>query len=83
MKVKITKSYDRKVSYDYNSWGFSTSLDMEIEVEKLSDVPKISDEVFKQVKYLVERDIEVSLPSYLQMEQKKLAKNKTEWENAG
>lgn len=55
--TRITKSYSRKVSLDYQVWGFQTSLEAEVEVNSAEDLIKESDKLQAQAKGLVNRDI--------------------------
>lgn len=57
-EIKITKQYSRKLSLDYDSWGFMTEVTRVVKVNSKEEFIKKSDEVFRMAKYLTDRDIE-------------------------
>ena len=59
--VKIVKHYGRKISKDYSSWDFSTSLEKEFDKSELDTKEKFlaeSEKLFGQAKAITELDIE-------------------------
>ena len=58
--VKITKHYGRKISKDWSSWGFETTLEKEFDANELDTKEKFlaeSEKLFAQAKAVTEIDI--------------------------
>lgn len=58
MEYRISKSYTRTVTRDFNSFKFQTSLEKTVEVGSAEDLAKESEKLFTQAKMLTERDME-------------------------
>ena len=57
MQYNISKTYSVKVTINYQSQNFSTSLTKTIEVTNAKELLAESDKLFKQAKSLTDRDI--------------------------
>ena len=53
----LSKTYERKISIDYQVWSFSTSLSADVVVNSKEELAAESDKLFKQARALVERDV--------------------------
>lgn len=62
-KFVITKRYARKITQNYQSWDFSSELSVEVEVKSSQELIEANDKLFAQVKWLCEKDIELSFPA--------------------
>jgi len=57
MQYTISKTYMTKMSINYQSQQFSTSLTKTVEVNTAEELASESDKLFQQAKLLTERDI--------------------------
>lgn len=58
MEYKITKSFMRTVTRDFNSFKFQTSLEKTVEIANAEELAKENEKLFEQAKILTERDME-------------------------
>jgi len=57
MEYKIKKTFDRKVTLDFQSYGFSTTLEKTVEVNSAEELQAECDKMFDQARCLTELDI--------------------------
>lgn len=55
--VTITKKYERKLTRDYQSFGFLTELSTTIEISSKDELEAASSQLFLRAKSLTEADI--------------------------
>ena len=61
-KFTITKTYGRKVTVNFQSYTFDSTLTTEVEVSSGADLIEASSRLFKQCQYLTEQDIASVFP---------------------
>ena len=55
--TSISKSYSRKVSIDYQTWGFQTGITANVEITDPEELKKEGRILFKIVKEMTEADV--------------------------
>lgn len=60
MQYTISKTYATKITINYQSQNFSTSLTKTIEVNSAQELLAENDKLFQQAKSLTERDIKLA-----------------------
>jgi hypothetical protein len=61
-KFVITKTYGRKVTVNFQSYTFDSTLTTDVEVSSGAELLEASSKLFAQCKYLTEQDIETTFP---------------------
>jgi len=56
-KITISKTYGRKLTLDFQTWTFNTSLTQDIEVTSPKELLEEADKLFDNAKKLTQRDI--------------------------
>ena len=57
MEYKISKTCSRKISKDWQSWDFSTTLSKSVDVNSAEELLSEGQKLFEQAKALTELDI--------------------------
>ena len=57
MEYKIKKTFDRKIVMDFQSYGFSTTLEKTVDVNSAEELQAECDKLFDQARFLTELDI--------------------------
>jgi len=56
--TKISKTFERKISFDYQTWLFRTELEKTVEINSKEELVEESDKLFAAARALTNRDIE-------------------------